>query len=160
MKNILTILIAVITLNSTAQNDSTYIVKNVDDMSGQIMYIASRDIVISNSEGTKGFIIDAFIDDQNKFHSLMAVSVGIGGCNENDEIIILFKSGERIIKKSWNKFNCDGDSWFMFSNAELELLKTTEISRMRITNGRSFESYTGTLDKNQSRYFIQLFKSL
>ena len=160
MKTILTLAIALITFSSIAQQDSVYVINHVDEMSGETTLMVSRHLIIANEDRTKGFSISAYIDDNRNISSLMAVIVGMVSCNEKDELIILFENGERITKQSWNKFNCDGDSWYTLNSKQIQQLKTLPIARMRITNGRGFDSYTGVLDESQSRYFIQLFKSL
>jgi hypothetical protein len=91
---------------------------------------------------------------------ITVVMVGIGSCNENDEIIILFENGEKIVKKSWNSFNCDGEAYFNINELEMKLLRTLPMSKIRMTNGRSFDSYTGDVIAKDKRYFIQLLYAL
>jgi hypothetical protein len=90
----------------------------------------------------------------------MVTMVGIGTCNENDEIIILFENGEKITKKSWKKFNCNGEAYFNLTDKEIDLLKKIPMSKIRMSNGRSYDSYTGDVKTKDKRYFIQLFYAL
>lgn len=77
---------------------------------------------------------------------------------ENDEIIILFESGEKITKTSWNR--CYGEAYFNMNEKEIQLLRTQPISKIRMTNGRTYDSYTGDVQEKDKRYFIQLFYAL
>ena len=161
--NKLTILIFLsLILNSAiAQNaDSVFVQVEKDEMSGKTYVYPNRTFVVANENSTKGFKVDAFIKENLVMSSIMTVMVGIGGCNENDEIIILFENGEKITKRSWKKFNCDGESYFDFTNSELQMLRTLPLSKIRLTNGRTFDSYTGDVKEKDKRYFIQLLYAL
>ena len=43
---------------------------------------------------------------------------------------------------------------------EIQLLRTQPISKIRMTNGRTYDSYTGDVKEKDKRYFIQLFYAL
>ena len=66
--------------------------------------------------------------------------VGIGTCNEKDEIIILFENGQKITKISWKGFNCEGKAYFNMTEEDIELLRTCPLSKIRMTNGKSFDT--------------------
>ena len=42
----------------------------------------------------------------------------------------------------------------------MKLLKTQPMSKIRMTNGRTYESYTGDVTDKNKRYFIQLFNAI
>jgi hypothetical protein len=42
----------------------------------------------------------------------------------------------------------------------MEMLRTLPMSKIRMTNGRSFDSYTGDVKAKDKRYFIQLLYAL
>ena len=69
-------------------------------------------------------------------------------------MIVLFENGEKITKTSWNKFNCEGNAWYNLRESEVNLFKTVPISKIRFTNGRTYESITGVLEL--SDYFITI----
>ena len=140
--------------------DSVYVVKETDAMSGKTYVYVNRVFFVANDEVKIGFWVDANIKDDLSFDMLFVAMFGIGSCNENDEIIILFENGERIIKKSWNEFNCAGKAYFNMSEKEIQLLRTQPISKIRMTNGRTYDSYTGDVKEKDKRYFIQLFYAL
>lgn len=167
MKNlkliILTLIMCFTTMLSFAQTaspDSVYVVKETDAMSGDTYVYGNRAFVVANDESTKGFRIDTYIKNDFSFGMITVKMVGIGSCNENDEIIILFENGEKITKKSWKKFNCEGEAYFNLSDSDIELLRTQPMSKIRMTNGRSYDSYTGDVKNKDKRYFIQLFYAL
>jgi len=140
--------------------DSVYLVKETDEMSGKTYVYGNRGFIVANDEGKIGFRVDTYIKNDLSFGMITVTMVGIGNCNENDEIIILFENGERITKKSWLEFNCDGDAYFYMNEKEIQLLRTQPMSKIRMTNGWTYDSYTGDVKEKDKRYFIQLFYAL
>jgi hypothetical protein len=66
-----------------------------------------------------------------------------------------------VIKIENKEFNCDGNVWITPKSSDIELMRNQPISKMRVTNGRNYESYTfDDLDDVMKNYFINLFKSL
>ena len=140
--------------------DSVYLVKETDEMSGKTYVYGKRRVIVANEAGEGGVGVGADIRDNMSFGFISVTMVGIGSCNENDEIIILFENGERITKKSWLEFNCDGDAYFYMNEKEIQLLRTQPMSKIRMTNGWTYDSYTGDVKEKDKRYFIQLFYAL
>ena len=149
-----------ITSLTFSQTDSVHVVKNTDAMSGEIYVYPNRDFVCANETKTKGFKVTPVLKQNLLFEWIAVTMVGVGGCNENDEMIILFENGEKIIKKSAHKFNCKGNAYFNISDSDMKLLKTQPMSKIRMTNGRTYESYTGDVTDKNKRYFIQLFNAI
>jgi hypothetical protein len=143
------------------QVDSVYVVRHTDNMSGKIYTYSSKgDFICHNETRTIGFKVLPILDDNLLFEKLYVTMFGIGGCNEKDEIIILCENGEKIIKKSVNKFNCKGEAYFNLSDSDIRLLKTQPMSKIRMTNGRTYESFTGDVKDKDKRYFIQLLYAI
>lgn len=157
-------LVGLFTTVSVCQSDSVYIVQTVDEMTDEINVSCNRPFIVSNAAGNIGFEILPNINNNeihgNILNGFIVFSKGIGRCNENDEMIILFETGDKITLKSWKKFNCDGVSYFKLNYSEYKLLKTTPIQKIRLTNGRTFDSYTGDVPKKNKRYFIQILNVL
>jgi len=149
-----------ITLNLNAQvtSDSVYIISKTDDMSGKTYTYMNKGMLIINETQTIGFKLSPYIKNDLSMPMITAKIIGIGSCHETDEIIILFTDGQKITTKSWNKFNCDGDAYFNMSSKDIELLRKNPISKIRIRNGRSFESYTG--EPKDGEYFIKMIYQL
>lgn len=163
LKNILLLLAVILSTSETfsqSQSDSVYIIRETDDMSGKVYVYGNRAFIVSNPENTTGFRISTYITDQFEVGMITVKMVGLGGCNENDEMIILLENGEKITKRSWKKFNCEGEAYFSLDNYDLDLLRKTPISKIRITNGRTYKSYTGEVKTKDKRYFIQLLYSI
>ena len=148
------------TICFSQSKDSVYVIKDYDEMSNKTYIYPNRGVVVSNEEKSVGFKISAFISEGLVLEMLTVKIVGIGSCHENDEIIILFEDGQKITKKSWNKFNCKGDSYFNISDKEVSLLATKKITKIRISNGYSFESYTGDIQEKDKSYFIKILSDL
>ena len=156
----MTLMMCFVTITLFAQPDSVYVIKRSDTMNGKTYIYGNRNFVVANDTKEEGFIVDTYINDNLSIQMITVVMVGIGSCNENDEIIILFENGEKIVKKSWNSFNCDGEAYFNINELEMKLLRTLPMSKIRMTNGRSFDSYTGDVIAKDKRYFIQLLYAL
>lgn len=136
------------------------VISDTDAMSGRTTLYADRGLVVANNDQTVGFVIDAIMNNELKLRGLFVSMVNIGRCNEKDEIIILFDNGEKIIKKSIKDFNCDGEALFSLTDKELDLLRKQTLSKIRMTNGSSFESYTGDVKEVDKEYFITLLDCL
>lgn len=159
MKKILLLLSLVlgITYISYAQKvDTTYVIKYVDEMTDQSSLFSNRKLIIANDTKTIGFTI---LVTMSKYIWIYTNMVGLGSCNENDELIILLENGNRIKLTSRNDFNCKGDSYFVLTNDDILRLRLSPISKIRITNGRTFDNYTGEVEPQDKYYFIQLFNS-
>ncbi len=140
--------------------DSVYLVEWKDVMEGKTYVMPSRKFAVQNENSTVGFVVNAATHSDFTLSTLMVRMFNIGVCNENDEIIILFENGERITKKSWREFNCKGETYFSINDSDMKLLRTQPLSKIRMTNGVSFESFTGDVEVKDKRYFIQLLYSL
>jgi|688.fasta_scaffold732124_2 hypothetical protein len=145
---------------SQTSKDSVFLIKYVDEMADKTYYFTNRKLVVSNDEKTVGFGVEPFINDNLTFGFLSVKIINLGTCNDNDEIIILFENGEKIIKKSWKDFNCEGVAYFDMEYEDLYLLKSQQISKIRITNGYTYQSFTGNVKQKDKRYFIQFLYSL
>lgn len=162
LKVMITLLMCLMTMVSFGQTskDSVYLVKETDVMSGKTYVYGNRVFIVANDARKIGFRVGTYIKNDLSLGMITVTMVGIGNCNENDEIIILFENGEKITKKSWKEFNCDGEAYFIMNEKEIQLLRTEPISKIRMTNGRTYDSYTGDVKEKDKRYFIQLFYAL
>ncbi len=149
MKKIITVLaFALIASVSFAQKDSVYVAKLVDDMEDKEYYFPSRKIICASPDKKTGFALSAFLSykgDEINVTELKIKAVNIGSCNEKDELIILFEDDTKMKLISFSEFNCKGDDWFILSKSDKEKLSTTKIKKIKVQNGRTFESYTHEL---------------
>ena len=152
----LTVLTVLTALSSFAQLTVT---ETKDEMTDKSYYSVSEGL---ECIGTKeGFRIDVNIKEKNgKLDARMFIlsMAGLGSCNENNGLIILFDNGEKLKLTSWNKFNCKGTSYFDLSTQAIAKLKKNTISKIRFTNGSSYKSYTHEVE--QKSYFIELYNAL
>lgn len=169
MKKITTLLLAILFVNNCiAQTsftkstipDTLVVLSSKDEMTDKTSYFPSQKIICAKTDKSVGFSLSVFIDDDLTIKDLKVVMIGLGGCVEDNEIIILFDDDTKLNLKSWNKFNCDGDAWFTISKKDIELLSTKKIKKIRVTNGRTFENYTGEVKEERKDYFVRLFKAL
>jgi len=153
-----TVSIVLLALSSFAQ---LTINETKDDMTDKVSYSISEGLVCANIEQTLGFRIDPNVSikkDKKVVENLIITMVGLESCNENNTLIILFENGDKITLTSWNKFNCKGTSYFSLTPSTIEKLKDNEISKIRLTNGKSYKSFTSEL--TYKNYFIELISLL
>jgi hypothetical protein len=135
------------------------IIRHQDEMTDKVYYYPSDQFVVKSEDGESGFFVMLSLKEEKSriTHSgIIVQSVNIGSCFENDNLIVLFDNGEKSTMLSWNKFNCEGNSYFYIPAKDLELFKTQKIKKVRFENGRSHESLTGEVENTE--YFITLFK--
>jgi hypothetical protein len=114
-----------------------------------------------SEDKSKGFrITPHFVTAKGSLHlgNLIVTFAGLENCNENNKLIILFEGGEKLQLVSWNKFNCKGTAYFSVLPKYKKKLMTLPIEKVRITNGRSYKSYTNEIE--YKNYFIDLIKLL
>lgn len=163
MKKLLLNLVLLISLSAFSQTTTPYVIEHCKDkMTDKEYYFAQRKLICANSEKTKGFTITPNFKAEKggiKSGGFMCKNVNIGSCDENDSLIILFEDDTKITLNSWNKFNCEGNSYFDFSESELNQLSTKKVNTIRFSNGRSYESLTVTLKEDQKDYFLRAFSN-
>ena len=151
MKNFIVLLLSFMVF--TIGNSQT-LTKIVDEMSDKVYWSDDGQVFIENNAGFRIESAWKYNSPEPVFDGIMAKIVGLGSCVENVEMIVLFENGEKITKTSWNKFNCEGNAWYNLRESEVNLFKTVPISKIRFTNGRTYESITGVLEL--SDYFITI----
>jgi hypothetical protein len=161
MKKVLLSLALAMSVGTFAQStnvqevsDSVYIINEVDEMSGKKYSSVNLNLVVYNESKTKGFKITPYVKENN-VKMLVIKAVNFSGCNENDELIFLFENGERLVMKSWNKFNCEGKAYYNLDKDQINLLNSNKITKIRFTSGKSYDNVTG--EPSMADYFIKLF---
>lgn len=161
MKKIMLSIIVFMTLETMAQKDSLYVVEQKDEMTEKVYYYASRQLLCQNQElKSQGFSVSFFIDKTKKgieSAELKMKVIGVGSCHEKDEVIFLMEDETKVKGTMWNEFNCDGKVWCKVSDHDKEILATKKVIKIRVQNGRTFESYTHNVADSDKDYFIQLF---
>jgi hypothetical protein len=141
-----------------------YIAEQKDEMTDKVYYYTSRQLLCVNPDDKKqGFAVTFFMDkkgDDVKTAELKVKVVGVGSCHEKDEIFFLLDGDVKVKGLMWNDFNCDGKAWFKISESDKELLAEKKLLKIRVQNGRSYESYTHIVEPDNQDYFIQLFYSV
>tara|TARA_R110000803_G_scaffold136574_1_gene203473 strand:+ start:75 stop:587 length:513 start_codon:yes stop_codon:yes gene_type:complete len=158
-KAILILALALGAINLHSQSDSTFMYYWEDEMSDVTYYMPSSELVVANTERTKGVKIGFHITNNGEFSFITAELIGLGNCCEENKMIILLKDGSKINLASWNKFNCEGRAYFNLNAEQKRKLSTIPIKTIRVTNGYSFESITSSKGYNK-RHFIQSFYSI
>lgn len=138
------------------KDDTVRVVKIIDEMSGNANLSTTQRLIIANEHKTKGFSLDVIFASKMV---LMSKMFDIGDCNENDQLIILLDNGEKINITSFNSFNCEGEGYFILTNNIIKKLRSSPLYKIRITNGRSYDNYTGEVNIEDKNYFIQIFNS-
>lgn len=161
MKKILFSAVLFAATSTMAQTVTPFIIEHcIDKMTDKEYYFAKKKLICANESKTRGFtIIPDFRSTGGAYvnSGFSCRNVGIGTCDENDELIILFDDDSKITLTSWNKFNCEGNAYFRLSDEELADLSTKKINSIRFMNGRSYDSLTTTLKADQKDYFIRAY---
>jgi len=172
MKSIFTILMLLSTLLLYSQKSDTtidskkslpYYIELVNDKMTDKNYALGSKSLLCSDDGKKGFIIKVSwknINGQISYNGLSIVSAGIGGCVENDNLFFLFDDDSKFNIKSWNSFNCEGDSYFDLYQKHFDDLTSKKVIAIRFQNGRTFDSFTYNLTKNEQTYFIEAKEAL
>ena len=77
-------------------------------------------------------------------------------CVENNTLYILLENDKLITLKSWNKFNCDGNSYFDFTKEDLQFLSESKIKLIRFVNGTDYAQFENTPDLDQKDFFVRV----
>ncbi len=136
------------------------ILKIADEMTGKTSFSVVEGLLSTDIDKKQGFVLRPVIESDFTVDYIYAQMVGIGKCFENDTMIILFEDDTNVTLKSWSKFNCDGIASFRTSSKINNDLTSKRIKKIRLTNGRTFESYTGEIELTYQDYFIRFFKLL
>ena len=161
MKKLLMNLVLLVSLGAFSQTTTPFVIEHCKDKMTDIeYYFSQKSLICANIEKTKGFIIMPnfkAVNGQMINNGFLCENINIGNCDENDTLIILFEDETKITLSSWNKFNCDGNAYFKFTDEQLIELSTKKVATIRFTNGYSFDSLTVTLKEDQKNYFIRAY---
>ena len=161
MKKTILLVTALLTFSAYSQTTKPFVIEHcIDKMTDKEYYLASKKFIGSNTQKTQGFLITLIFkkeDDKMVQNGLILENVGIGNCDEKDNLIFLFEDDTKMTITSWNKFNCEGKAYFNLSEDDLEMLKTKNILAIRFNNGYSYESLTYNLKKEEKGFFINVY---
>lgn len=159
MKKLTLSLLLIGTLTANAQTSPFIIEHCIDKMTDKEYYFSKNSLVCSNVKNTQGFIVTPSFEQNEKLtpNSIICENLNIGNCNEGDSLIIMFSDDTKITYIAWNKFNCEGNSYFTVSKEDVSILSTKKIKAMRYINARSYESLTYILTLKEQNYFINAY---
>ena len=152
------ILLAMALCTGLATAKDIEILRFQDEMTDRVSFLPSKDILVK--EGKKGFRIFLQINNELEAIGLILFHAGIGGCSENDNLIILLENGEKLKLDSWGDFNCKGNSYYNINSFDIDLLGSSPIKKIMFKNGRTYDSMTKEVPADQKNYFIKLFDLL
>ena len=151
------LLLALITMISYGQNK---IIHEHDVMSDKDYYTLDKSLLCSD-DGKKGFIVDFWLKKKGnkvEYQGLMITAAQIGSCHEKDEMIVLFDDGTKETFNMWNDFNCKGNVWMDWNKSGINTLNKS-IKAIRLTNGRSYDSFTKEFKvESEKNFFIDAIK--
>ena len=144
--------------------------KEIDKMDDSEHYVASRSLKLI-SPTKKWFTVDPILskNDSGKIEctGLYITFSGIGACNENDVMDILFVDGKKIKIKAYNQFRCNKTSAFFIDKnnslgdclTDISILNKP-IKSVRFMNGKTYDNLTVDLPLKDQGYFIELQSAL
>jgi hypothetical protein len=172
MKSIFTILMLFSTLFLYSQKSDTtieskkslpYYIELLNDKMTDENYAFGSKSLLCSDDGKKGFIVKVSWNNNNgqiSYGGLSIVSAGIGGCVENDNLFFLFDDESKFNMKSWNDFNCKGDSYFDLYRKYMDDFTSKKVIAIRFQNGNTFDSFTYNLTKNEQTFFLEAKEAL
>lgn len=159
MKKLFIIVIAFIGLFANAQQKPFVVEHMVDQITKKEYYLSTEKLIIANKEKNKGFSISPnfkFEDDKVILHALIVKSFVGSSCVEKSKLYFLLENDKVITLNSWNKFNCDGTSYFDFTQEDLELLSQFKIKLVRFVNGFEYAEFQNNPDADQKDFFVRV----
>ena len=163
MKKTIITALALFTISAYSQTEKQFVIEHcIDKMTDREYFLSTKNFVGANSQKKQGFVItNSFkgVDGKLEQNGIILKNIGIGNCDENDELIFLFDDESKITITSWNKFNCEGKVYFNLKDSEYDLLKSKKVTAIRFKNGYSYESLTYTLKKEEQGFFINVYSN-
>lgn len=163
MKKILSITFICVFANSFSQTSNPFLIEHcIDKMTDNEYYMSQRKLICSNEAKTKGFTILPMFKKENGIminNGFYVENVNIGNCDEKDNLIFLFEDDSKFNITAWNKFNCEGNSYFDITEEQLKELSTKKISMIRFINGINSDSLTYTLKNIEKDYFVRAYSN-
>jgi hypothetical protein len=163
MKKTIISALALFTISAYSQTEKPFVIEHcIDKMTDKEYFLSSKNFVCANSQKTEGFVItNAFksVDGKLQQNGIILKNIGIGNCDEKDELIFLFEDNSKITITAWNKFNCEGRAYFDLSENDLNLLKSKKVNAIRFKNGYSSESLTYSLKKEEQSFFVNVYSN-
>lgn len=163
MKKTIISALALFTFSAYSQTEKQFVIEHcIDKMTDREYFLSTKNFVGANSQKTQGFVItNSFkgVDGKLEQNGIILKNIGIGNCDEKDELIFLFDDETKITITSWNKFNCDGKAYFSLTDNEYDMLKSKKVTAIRFKNGYSYESLTYTLKKEEQGFFVNVYSN-
>ena len=129
-------------------------------MTDREYFLSSKNFVGTNTQKTQAFVITPSfksVDGKMVQNGFILKNIGIGNCDEKDNLIFLFEDNTKLEISMWNKFNCEGKAYFNLSESDLDLLKSKNISAIRFNNGYTYNSLTYNMKKEEQGFFINVY---
>jgi hypothetical protein len=154
------LLVVAVLLQGLFFNAQEYIVEqSIDEITKKEYYLPTEKMIIANKENTKGFIITPnFKFDQGKLilKSLIVKSFVGSSCVEKNTLYFLLENSKVITLTSWNKFNCDGTSYFNFTDEDLKNLSESKVKLVRFVNGYEYAEFQNNPSAKENNLFIRI----
>jgi hypothetical protein len=161
MKKLLLQFVLLTSLSAFSQEPTPFVIEHCKDkMTDKEYYFTQKKLICANTEKTKGFTITPNFNAKNGTivnNGFMCKNVNIGNCDEKDVLIFMFSDESKLTLTSWNKFNCEGNAYFDFTESQLKELSLKTVTAIRFSNGRSHESLTSTLKEPEKDYFVRAY---
>lgn len=157
MKKLLVIAFLLQGLFSNAQE---YVVQHtIDEMTKKEYYLPTEKMIIANKEKTIGFTIEPNFRFENGkliLQSLIVESFVGSSCVEKNKLYFLLENDKVITLESWNKFNCDGTSYFDFTEEDLKSLSEHKVKLVRFVNGYDYDEFQNNPSASKTNFFIRI----
>ena len=161
MKKTILLATALLSFSAYSQTTKPYVIEHcIDKMTDREYFLSTKNFVGANTQKTQGFVITPSfksVDGKMVQNGFILKNIGIGNCDEKDNLIFLFEDNTKLEISMWNKFNCEGKAYFNLSESDLDLLKSKNISAIRFNNGYTYNSLTYNMKKEEQGFFINVY---
>lgn len=149
---------ATTTVEPVEQENYVFIIRDYNPQNGitRTYVNTSFDVFSETASETVNFKVIPIIRNDISIVMFAFDLMGLGDCNKNNQLIMVFENGEQIVSTSWNRENCKGKSYFSLSPNDLTKMRNSPLKVIRFTNGLTKDSLRREISGRESKYFMQV----
>ncbi len=166
--SILSIVFLAISNISYSQTTTNSLCYNVDEFDDKKTLLAGTTIFFTDGGDLKSeaLLLQPALNDNNKIKiSTLIFQIydsRITCLDENNTLDIIFEDDSKVKLVSWNKFNCEGLSYFDLSKKHIDDFKNKKLKAIRYTDVRNFNKITvkENLTEDNSSFLMKILNEI
>lgn len=165
---ILSIFVIAISNISYSQTTTNNLCYNIDEFDDKKTLLGGTTIFYTDGGNLKneGILLQPTFDSSNKLKLqtliIQIYDTRITCLDEENTLDIIFEDDSKVKLVSWNKFNCEGTSYFDLSKKNIDDFKTKKLKAIRYTDVRNFNKITvkENLTENNSKFIMNILNEI